>query len=97
MDLLGGVDLRALDNQQVNLSYVVFPPFRRQGVARRASILALGYAATSMGATAAIIKMLHGNEGSQHLALSLGARYARDEPSDGGGTFQVFEVELPLG
>lgn len=94
--LLGGVDVRALENDQVNLSYVVFPPFRRQGVARRASLLALTYSATSMGATTAIIKILPGNVSSRNLAISLGAHYLRDEPSDGGESFQVFGVNLPV-
>jgi RimJ/RimL family protein N-acetyltransferase len=94
--LLGGVDLRALGNDQVNLSYVVFPQFRRQGLARRASVLALTYAVTSMGAKAAIIKMLPENVSSRNLALGLGAHYLREEPSDGGATFQVFGVNLPL-
>jgi RimJ/RimL family protein N-acetyltransferase len=94
--LLGGVDLRALENERVNLSYVVFPPFRRQGVARRASLLALTYASTSMGASSAVIKMLPGNVSSRNLTLGLGAHYLREEPSDGGGSFQVFGVDLPL-
>jgi RimJ/RimL family protein N-acetyltransferase len=80
----------------VNLSYVVFPQFRRAGVARRASRLALNYASTSMKANTAIIKMLLGNVSSQHLALSLGAAFVRQEPSNSGGTFQVFSLDLPL-
>jgi RimJ/RimL family protein N-acetyltransferase len=95
--LLGGVDLRSLDSRRVNLSYVVFPPFRRHGVARRASILALNYASTTMGATTAIIKMLPGNVSSHKLALSLGAHFVRDETPEGGKTFRVLEVDLPLG
>jgi len=94
--LLGGVDVRELENDQVNLSYLVFPSFRRQGVARRASHLALTYAATSMGSTTAIIKMLPGNVNSRNLAHALGAHYFGEEPSDGGESFQVFEVDLPL-
>jgi len=94
--LLGGVDLRAIGHDEVNLSYVVFPEFRRNGVARRASRLALNYASTSMGAKTAIIKMLVGNVSSLNLALSLGARYQREEPSDAGGTFQVLSLKLPL-
>ena len=94
--LLGGVDLRAIGNDQVNLSYIVFPQFRRNGVARRASELALKYASTSMGAKTAVIKMLLGNVSSHNLALGLGARYLREEPSDAGGTFQVFSLKLPL-
>ena len=94
--LLGGVDLRDIGNDQVNLSYVVFPQFRRNGVARRASQLALNYASTSMGAKSAIIKMLLGNVSSHDLALNLGAHYLREEPSNAGGTFQVFRLDLPL-
>jgi|ERR1019366_7494407 RimJ/RimL family protein N-acetyltransferase len=94
--LLGGVDLRALDKFEVNLSYVVFPQFRRQRVAQRASRLALNYATSSMGAKAAIIKVLPGNVNSRNLALGLGSHFVREEPSDGGQTFQVFRVSLPL-
>jgi RimJ/RimL family protein N-acetyltransferase len=88
--------LRAIGNQQVNLSYVVFPQYRRNGVARRASLLALNYASTSMGAVTAIIKTLMANVSSHNLALGLGAHYLRDEPSDAGGTFQVLSLNLPL-
>ena len=94
--LLGGVDLRDIGNDQVNLSYVVFPQFRRNGVARRASQLALNYASTSTGAKTAMIKMLLGNVTSHDLALSLGAHYLREEPSDAGGTCQVFRLNLPM-
>jgi RimJ/RimL family protein N-acetyltransferase len=94
--LLGGVDVRALENDQVNLSYVVFPPFLRQGVARRASLRALTYASTLMGATTALIRMLPRNVSSRNLALGIVAHYLREEPSDGGEPFRVFGVELPL-
>jgi RimJ/RimL family protein N-acetyltransferase len=94
--LLGGVDLRVIDDDQVNPSYVVFPQFRRNGVARRTSELALNYATTSMVAKTAIIRMLLGNVSSYNLALGLGAHYLREEPSDAGETFQVLSVSLPL-
>jgi RimJ/RimL family protein N-acetyltransferase len=93
--LMGGVDLRIIGIDQVNLSYVVFPQYRRNGVARRASRLALNYASTSMGAKTAIIKMLLGNVSSRNLAFSLGAHYLREELSDAGGKFQVFCLNLP--
>jgi RimJ/RimL family protein N-acetyltransferase len=96
-ELRGGVDLRALEDDKVNLSYLVFPQFRRQGLARRASVPALTYAGTSMGAKEALIKMLPENVSSRKLALELGARYQGQEPSDAGAIFQIFEVDLPLG
>jgi RimJ/RimL family protein N-acetyltransferase len=93
-ELLGGVDLRALENDQVNLSYVVFPRFRRRGVARRASVLALDYAMRTMGTGSTLIKMLPGNVSSRDLALGLGAHYLGEEPSERGATFLVYELKL---
>ena len=94
--IVGGVDLRDLGNSEVNLSYVVFPQFRRQGVARRASRLALNYATMSMGARTVVIKMLPDNVSSKNLAFSIGAHYIGEEPSDAGETFEVFKMSLPL-
>jgi RimJ/RimL family protein N-acetyltransferase len=94
--LLGGVDVRVLSSEVVNLSYLVFPQFRRQGVARGASRLVLNYAALSMGAKTGVIKMLPENVNSKYLASSLGAVRAGKEPSDAGKTFEVFNVSLPL-
>jgi RimJ/RimL family protein N-acetyltransferase len=92
--LVGGVDLRALGNDEVNLSYLVFPGHRRRGFALRAAQLVVQYAGTSMSAKIVIIKMLPGNEKSRNLALALGALYVGDEPSDGGATFHVFKLSL---
>jgi RimJ/RimL family protein N-acetyltransferase len=92
--LLGGVDLRILDENEVNLSYVIFPLYRRQGFARRASLIALSYAAKTLGAKFAVLKMLPGNVASKSLALSLGADCAGDTPSDAGKSFEVFKLNL---
>jgi RimJ/RimL family protein N-acetyltransferase len=92
--LLGGVDVRDVGGAEVNLSYVVFPQFRRDGVARGAALLALTYAARSMGARTAVIKILPENLASVNLAQELGAKYVGDEPSDAGRTFKVFTLSL---
>jgi RimJ/RimL family protein N-acetyltransferase len=92
--LLGGVDLRTLGIEEVNLSYVVFPPFRQLGFALRACRLVLRYGAESMGAQTAVIKMLPGNVASRNLALRLGAEFVGHAPSDGGSTFHVFKLSL---
>jgi hypothetical protein len=85
-----------LDLEEVNLSYVVFPPFRRQGVALRASRPALDYAASELGASRVVIKMLFGNTASGNLAIRLGATYSNEETSDTGGVFDVYKSTLPL-
>ncbi len=92
--ILGGVELRDLGAGDVNLSYVTFPPARRQGIATRAARLALGYAATELGAQSATIKVLRGNEASLAVARRFGAVEVRTEPSDAGFTFVVFRVDL---
>jgi RimJ/RimL family protein N-acetyltransferase len=96
--LVGGVDLRALGNDEANLSYLVFPGQRRRGFARRAAQLVLEYASSSMSAKSVIIKMLSGNEYSRNLAVALavalGALHVGDEPSDGGATFHVYSLKL---
>jgi ribosomal-protein-alanine N-acetyltransferase len=92
--LLGGVDLRDLGNSEVNVSYVIFPNYRNQGYAKRASILALGYARDTLGAKTAVMKMLPGNRFSMKLARSLGGNYVGNEPSDAGSEFMIFKLDL---
>jgi RimJ/RimL family protein N-acetyltransferase len=93
-ELVGGVEVRDLGDGRVNLSYVIFPSFRRRGFATRASRLALDYAARVLGASSAVIKILDGNEASVGVARSLGAEVIGDEPSDAGGRFIVFRLPL---
>ena len=56
--------------------------------------MALTYASDAMNARVVIIKMLPGNEASVRLARSLGARWIRQEPSDSGATFDVYELVM---
>lgn len=92
--IVGGIDLRRLGDDEVNLSCVVFAPHRRQGVAGRASLLALRYAAKVLGATTALIKLLPGNVPSRRLAEGLGATLIGTAPSDAGATHLVYRVAL---
>jgi RimJ/RimL family protein N-acetyltransferase len=92
--LCGNIEVRLIADGVVNLSYLVFPGFRRRGMATRAAQCALGYAASEMGARTARIKVLDWNEASLSVACSVGGREVAREPSDAGGTFVVFEVPL---
>jgi len=92
--IIGGVELRDLGGGEANLSYVIFPAFRRRGLARRAAELALRYAANEMNLRTAIIKVLEGNEASLGVARSLGAVECGSAPSAGGGSFVVFRLDL---
>jgi RimJ/RimL family protein N-acetyltransferase len=92
--IVGGVELRQLEGGDVNLSYLVFAPWRRRGIATRAAELALGYAARVMRAPRAVIKVLDGNVASIAVARSLGAQLVSAVPSIAGGTFLVFHRDL---
>jgi RimJ/RimL family protein N-acetyltransferase len=92
--LCGNTEVRRLAWGRVNLSYLVFPSFRRRGFATQAARLALDYAASEMGATTATIKVLTWNEASIGVARALGAVDIGREASEAGGTFVVFELSL---
>ena len=92
--IAGGVELRPLAPGEVNLSYEIFPPWRRRGFAAKAAALALDYAAATMGITRAKIKVLTDNHASLGVARRLGAEYVGTEPSDRGATFAVFRCTL---
>ncbi len=92
--ITGGVELHQLDENDVNLSYFVFASWRRRGIATRAAELALEYAATSMQASRAVIKVLDGNIASLAVARRLKAQFVGTTPSDAGGTFLVFHRAL---
>jgi RimJ/RimL family protein N-acetyltransferase len=92
--ITGGVELRRLDENDVNLSYFVFASWRRRGIATRAAELALEYAATAMQASRAVIKVLDGNIASLAVARHLNAQFVGTTPSDAGGTHLVFHRGL---
>ena len=92
--LIGGVDLRELGNYEFNVSYVIFPTFRSQGFARRASLLALHYARDVLSGRTAVMKILPGNLYSRRLALSLGATCVGNQLSDAGSEFTVYKLDI---
>jgi RimJ/RimL family protein N-acetyltransferase len=92
--LVGNVSVRLIDHGHVNLSYLVFPAWRRRGFATRACRLALAYAASELGAVRARVAMLDTNLASAGVARALGAVEVGTEPSEGGGTHRVFSLLL---
>ena len=92
--IAGGVELRLLNTGEVNLSYVVFPTWRRRGIGTRASRLALAYGNRVLGATTAVIKVLEGNDASLGVVRKLGAVEVGSEPSEAGGRFIVHQLVL---
>jgi RimJ/RimL family protein N-acetyltransferase len=93
--LVGNVEVRLISDSRANLSYVVFPAWRRQGIATRAAWLALAYAATDLGAASARIAVLDTNPASMAVARRLGALRVGTERSEAGGTLIVYELVLP--
>lgn len=94
-ELVGNVEVRDLGDGRVNLSYVVFPAWRRQGVAVAAARAALGYAAEALGARTAVVKALADNHASLAVARRLDAEQIGTEPNDLGSTLVVFHLDLP--
>jgi RimJ/RimL family protein N-acetyltransferase len=92
--LVGNVEVRVIEHGHVNLSYLVFPAWRRRGFATRACRLALAYAASQMGAARARIAMLDSNPASAGVARALGAVEVGTEASEAGGTYRVFSLPL---
>jgi RimJ/RimL family protein N-acetyltransferase len=92
--LCGNVEVEILGDRTVNLSYVVFPEFRRRGVATAAARLALGYAATDLGASRVRITVAEGNLASIGGARALGLRTSTSERSETGRTRLVFEGRI---
>jgi RimJ/RimL family protein N-acetyltransferase len=93
--IAGGVEVRDLGDDVVNLSYVVFPAFRRRGFATSASRLALAYAERELGAKTAVIQVLEDNVASHAVARRLGATRRGSTASETGGILIVYELGLP--
>ena len=82
---------------RVNLSYVVFPAWRRSGVATTAARLALAHAHDALGARHATMKVLPWNHASLAVARRLGAREVTPTPrADDDERYVVYDLDLPL-
>jgi RimJ/RimL family protein N-acetyltransferase len=92
--IVGGVELREQGDGHVDLSYVVFPAWRRRGIATRAGRLALAYADAVMKCRVAEIRVLLGNAGSVAVARKLGATVTGIEMTDGRTIWTVLHVDL---
>ena len=93
-DLVGNTEVRVLERATVNVSYVVFPDFRRQGIATRASRLALAYARDELGARRARIEVLPDNVASLGVVRNLGATFAGRGTNQAGRDLDAYELEL---
>jgi len=94
--LLGGIELRVVADgeRSVNLSYLVFPAYRRRGIAVAASRLALDYAMRELGATHALIRMAEDNDVSRLVAAKLGAIPVGTDTSEPDRRYLVTRLDL---
>jgi GNAT superfamily N-acetyltransferase len=93
-DLVGNVEAHDVGHERVNISYVVFPAWRRQGIATRAVQLVSAYAAKHMGARTAEFKVLPDNEASLAVARRTGARCLGLTHGDPGMDYVLFLLDL---
>jgi RimJ/RimL family protein N-acetyltransferase len=93
---VGGVELRDLGEwQRANLSYVIFPPFRRRGLATAAARAAVRWGATHLGVRDIHLEVRYGNVASLAVARRLGATEVGPSTSPAGTAYIVFA--LPVG
>jgi RimJ/RimL family protein N-acetyltransferase len=92
--IVGGLELRDVGDGRVNLSCVVFPAWRRRGVATRACRLALAYAAGAMDGRAAVFRVRQGNAAAITVARRLGATVTGMEVTEGGNITVLLRMAL---
>jgi RimJ/RimL family protein N-acetyltransferase len=78
--LAGGVELRDRGDRRVNLSYVVFPQFRRQGLAVEAIRQATTWALAHLPVDAVVAVIDVANEASRAVAVRCG--FAAEGPAE---------------
>ena len=79
--LAGGVELRQREDGKVNISYLVFPPFRGRGLGRKVTRLAAEWAFEHLPATAVVAIVDEANTASRRVAEEAGFKLeGRAEP-----------------
>jgi RimJ/RimL family protein N-acetyltransferase len=90
--LSGNVEVRALGDGVVNLSYLVFPEWRRRGIATDAARVAVSYARDAMAARTARVEVLVGNDASLGVVRRLRGQRIDEVRRPSGSTYAVFSV-----
>jgi len=93
-ELAGGAELRVIDSVSANFSYVVFPAWRRRGIATKAAGLVLDHARSLLPQRTVVLEILDGNVASLAVARRLGAEFVGTAPSEAGGTFLRHHIDL---
>jgi RimJ/RimL family protein N-acetyltransferase len=87
-DLAGTMDIWLhqpyLGADEVNLSYGLYPRWRRRGFATRAVLLAFGYLPGLTGVNRAVIRVAPGNKASAAVAVRAGFAYLRQTDDEHG-------------
>jgi RimJ/RimL family protein N-acetyltransferase len=78
--LAGGVELRVRDDRRANLSYVVFPPHRRRGLATAAATLAARWGLEHLDTDAVVAIIDEHNIASRGVVT--GAGFVLDGPAE---------------
>ena len=94
--LIGNVEVRLLpgDAQLVNLSYLVFPGWRRRGYATRRRVPRARLRTRRARARAAVIEALTDNSASLGVARALGATYTGETTKPSGSRYAAFTLPL---
>jgi [ribosomal protein S5]-alanine N-acetyltransferase len=96
--LAGGVELRVRDDRRANLSYVVFPPYRRKGIATEAATLAACWAFAHLRVVALVGVVDERNAASIGVLHAAGFRYegyADEWEHDSNGVMLRFALQRP--
>ena len=81
----------------VELGFSVFPPFRRQGLAREACLALMEWARTIHGVPRFVVSIAPDNEASRALARGLGFRKVGSHVDEVDGVEDVYALEAAAG